>query len=112
MNPARSSIFVDMLCVQPPSLNTVVHILMNLSFSCYCVLGEEVLAYESADYQRVHRTSLDYPEVFWSNLAKKLLVWRCKDFVTINCCVPETGHIEWFKEGKLNASGKLQIFGS
>ena len=75
-------------------------------------IGEEVLAYESADYQRVRWTSLKYREVFWSSLAKKLLVWRCEDFVAIDCCSPKTGHIEWFKEGKLNASGKLQIFGS
>ena len=80
-------------------------------FLISCVLGEEVLAYESADYHRVYKTSLDYPEVFWSSLAKKLLHWK-REFVAVNCCNPKAGHIEWFKEGILNASGKFKLFNS
>ena len=72
-------------------------------------IGGEILAHESANYKSVYLTSLDYPEVFWSSLAKRLLKWRGGDFETINSCDFKRGHVEWFKDGTLNASGNQRI---
>ena len=74
-----------------------------------CHAGGEVIAYESGNYKSVHQTSLDYPEVFWSSLAKRLLKWRTDEFETISSCDFSKAHIEWFKGGTLNASGNQHI---
>ena len=76
---------------------------------CLSYIGGKVLAHESADYHRVYQASLDYPEVFWSSLAKKLLTWRESAFETIDSCDFSKGRIEWFKGGILNASGNQHI---
>ena len=73
------------------------------------VIGGEVLAHESADHKRVYEISLEYPEVFWSSLARRLLKWRTDDFETINSCDFSKGRIEWFRGGTLNASGNQHI---
>ena len=78
-------------------------------FKWMFAIGGEVLAHESADYNRVYKTSLDYPEVFWSSLAKKFLTWRENAFETINSCDFKKGRIEWFRGGILNASGNKHI---
>ena len=93
-------------------VSVCVHIIIETYigiFKLMFVIGGEVLAHESADYNRVYKTSLDYPEVFWSSLAKKFLTWRENAFETINSCDFREGRIEWFKGGILNASGNKHI---
>ena len=75
----------------------------------HTAVDKEILAHESADYHRVYEASLEYPEVFWVKLAKKLLKWREDAFESINSCDLSSGHVEWFSGGTLNVNGNKHI---
>ena len=58
--------------------------------------------------QDLHRYSLENPDKFWGALAQTRLQWDKKWETTLNADLSE-GKIEWFKGGKINASGKLSF---
>ena len=55
-------------------------------------------------YEDLHRFSLQNPETFWGTLARNHLQWF-SDFDVVSDCDMDAGKIQWFLNGKLNASG-------
>ena len=54
----------------------------------------------------LYKFSLEQPNIFWSKLARSRLAWS-KDFSVDHSGDFANGHIEWFTDGELNASGTL-----
>ncbi len=54
-------------------------------------------------YQTMHRQSIDDPDAFWAEQAKKYLTWD-KDWNFVLKYDFSEAHIQWFEGGKLNAS--------
>ncbi|MCK4842537.1 MAG: acetyl-coenzyme A synthetase, partial [Methylococcales bacterium] len=54
-------------------------------------------------YQTLYQHSIDDPEAFWSEQAKKFLDWSKPWDKTLEFDYPR-GEISWFKGGKLNVS--------
>ena len=55
------------------------------------------------NYLRMYQYSLDKPEEFWAEQAKKILEWS-KPWDTVMNCDFQTGYIRWFEGGTLNVS--------
>ncbi|WP_028695139.1 acetate--CoA ligase [Pseudomonas cremoricolorata] len=55
-----------------------------------------------AEYQRLYRQSVDDPDTFWSEQAKRL-EWS-KPFTQVQECDIHTGEARWFEDGQLNVS--------
>ena len=53
----------------------------------------------------LYKLSLAKPDLFWGKLARSRLDWY-KDFSLVRDCDLSKGHIRWFLDGKINASGK------
>ena len=54
-------------------------------------------------YDALYRQSIDNPEIFWAEQAKKYLSWE-KEWSSVLEYDFEEGHIEWFKGGVINAT--------
>ena len=59
------------------------------------------------NHDELYAESLNNPQRFWGDLAKRRLRWM-KEFNTVMDCDMNKGKISWFLGGKLNVSGKLQ----
>ena len=55
------------------------------------------------NYLRMYQYSIDKPEEFWAEQAKKYLEWS-KPWDTVMNCDFQTGYIRWFEGGTLNVS--------
>ena len=55
------------------------------------------------NYLRMYQYSIDKPEEFWAEQAKKNLEWS-KPWDTVMNCDFQTGYIRWFEGGTLNVS--------
>jgi acetyl-CoA synthetase len=55
------------------------------------------------NYLRMYQYSIDKPEEFWAEQAKKILEWS-KPWDTVMNCDFQTGYIRWFEGGTLNVS--------
>ena len=55
------------------------------------------------NYLRMYQYSIDKPEEFWAEQAKKNLKWS-KPWDTVMNCDFQTGYIRWFEGGTLNVS--------
>ena len=62
----------------------------------------------NADYTKTYEESIQDPEKFWGELARKCLLWE-KPFEKVMDCDMEKGEIKWFTGGKLNVSGEIYI---
>lgn len=58
----------------------------------------------SADHAALYEESLQNPEGFWGDLARRRLHWF-KEFDQVMDCDMEQGRISWFNGGKINVSG-------
>jgi len=54
-------------------------------------------------YQKMYKRSIDDPEGFWAEMAEKFLTWNSNKWGKVLNWDFNTGTIEWFKGGKLNA---------
>lgn len=59
-------------------------------------------------HQDLYQFSIEKPDIFWSRLARSRLTWS-KDFTTSCKADFDSGKVEWFDGGKLNASGKINF---
>ena len=57
------------------------------------------------DYKVMYKKSIDDPESFWSEQAKRFLLWD-ESFTKADNCNKDEGTISWFASGKLNVSSK------
>ena len=55
------------------------------------------------EYTKLHKESIEHPDVFWGKLARDLLTWE-RDFQTVHSGSFSHGDSAWFLEGRLNAS--------
>jgi len=53
----------------------------------------------------LYKLSINDPDHFWGTLARSRLQWF-QDFNLVKDCDLRKGHIRWFQDGKINASGK------
>ena len=60
-------------------------------------------------HEDVYKFSLDQRDTFWGRLARSRLNWY-KEFDIVSNCNLKEGKINWFSNGKLNASGTLDVF--
>ena len=58
----------------------------------------------NADFTTTYKESIQNPEKFWGDLARKCLRWE-KPFEKVMDCDMEKGEIKWFTGGRLNVSG-------
>ena len=56
-------------------------------------------------YEDLYRFSLESPDIFWGTLARTRLQWF-REFDVVSDCDMNEGKIQWFLNGKLNASGE------
>ena len=56
-----------------------------------------------ASHEELHKFSVDYPDEFWSTLARKRLLWY-NDFDKVMECDMKKGQFKWFNGGQLNVS--------
>lgn len=54
-------------------------------------------------YDAMYTASITHPEMFWNVQARNTLQWE-KPWSTVRDYDFQTGHVEWFKEGKLNVT--------
>ena len=59
-------------------------------------------------HEDLYELSLSKPDKFWGTLARSRLDWF-SDFGMVRDCDLGKGHIRWFLDGKINASGKLVL---
>jgi acetyl-CoA synthetase len=55
------------------------------------------------DYQRLYRQSIEQPDTFWAEQARRFLDWTTP-WHTVNTSDIQTGATQWFAGGQLNAS--------
>ncbi|MBL0686994.1 MAG: hypothetical protein JJV94_04120 [Sulfurospirillum sp.] len=58
-------------------------------------------------YQDLYKFSLSEPDEFWGTLARSRLQWM-QDFDQVTDSDMNQGRISWFRNGKLNVSGKYK----
>lgn len=58
----------------------------------------------SANHAALYEESLQHPERFWGDLARRRLRWF-KEFDQVMDCDMNQGRISWFNGGKINISG-------
>ena len=73
-----------------------------------CGLSKMDLAHVSDEHSKWYQQSIQNPELFWGDLARKRLRWF-KDFDTVMRCNLKEGDIEWFLGGVINVSGELSL---
>lgn len=56
----------------------------------------------------LYKLSIEDPDYFWGTLARSRLQWN-EDFGLVKDCDLKKGHIRWFLDGKINASGKMRL---
>ena len=71
-----------------------------LNLNILLLLGEG-LAHESDNYSDTYKATVEFSDLFWSGLADNILKHE-----EVNVCDMNSGHIEWFKGGFLNVTGK------
>ncbi|XP_050404428.1 acetyl-coenzyme A synthetase 2-like, mitochondrial [Patella vulgata] len=54
-------------------------------------------------HEDLYKMSLERPDLFWGKLARSRLKWE-KDFHTVQDCDMTQGKVNWFIDGKINAS--------
>lgn len=57
----------------------------------------------SPDHAALYAESLENPEAFWGDLARRRLSWF-REFQQVMDCDMHEGRISWFNGGKINAS--------
>ena len=60
----------------------------------------------SEEHAALYAESLEHPEQFWGDLARRKLSWT-REFDQVMDCDMNAGRISWFNGGKLNVTGKL-----
>ena len=63
------------------------------------------LASVSENHAALYAESLENPERFWGDLARRRLRW-VKEFDQVMDCSMREGRINWFKGGMLNVTGE------
>ena len=77
----------------------------NLHASTRFQFIQSLLWYLTADYDSIYKHSISKPDVFWADRAKEYLHWEQPFDTVMEGDLPGT---QWFRGGKINASGKLQ----
>ena len=72
----------------------------NLSSTIYPIQPGHV----DGNHDELYAESINKPQQFWGDLAKRRLRWM-KEFDTVMDCDVNKGKINWFLGGKLNVSG-------
>ena len=57
------------------------------------------------EHAALYAESLEHPEQFWGDLARRRLSWT-REFDQVMDCDMTTGQFKWFLGGVLNVSGK------
>ena len=60
----------------------------------------------SENHAALYEESLQHPEQFWGDLARRRLRWT-KEFDQVMDCDMHAGSIRWFDGGKINVAGLL-----
>ena len=74
----------------------------NLTSAVYPIQPGHV----DVNHDVLYAESLNNPQRFWGDLAKRRLRWM-KEFNTVMDCDMNKGKISWFLGGKLNVSGNI-----
>ena len=76
----------------------------DVKSKCITAGGDPLEQLMKADYTTVYEESIQDPDKFWGELARKCLHWE-KPFDKVMDCDMEKGEIKWFTGGRLNVSG-------